>query len=220
MSRSWHWAQKRQSKWFRCGKDIIKNIFEIENGSSWQGLDSFLFKVICWTGIERRNYHKQKALLTKGEPWQQNQEILSSISFLSSALLSTSLTPFLYFETRIEKYNLPANFASYLFNWCQPLKGKTESSPAQNFPAQWVPSGTISILFPVHFFQIYLNFLNSSLVFVRPTISATPIHAVGHILWRTELTNSISTDQKDSQFLEAHYFLISSHDYFVILLHY
>lgn len=152
-----------------------------------------LFKVICWTGIERRN--KQKALLTKRESWQHKQkEILSSISFFSSPLLSTSLTPFLYFETRIEEYNLPGNFPSYLFNLCQPLKGKTESSPAQNFPVQWVPSGTISILFPVHFFQIYFNFLNLSLVLVRPPMSVTSIH----ILWRTELTNSISTDQKDS----------------------
>lgn len=38
--------KKSQSKGFRCGKDIIKNTFEIENGSSLRGLTTISLQIL------------------------------------------------------------------------------------------------------------------------------------------------------------------------------
>lgn len=51
MSKIIHGTQNCQSKWFRCAKDTIKNIFEMENGSSLRGLYHNFFTDLRWLGI-------------------------------------------------------------------------------------------------------------------------------------------------------------------------
>lgn len=54
--------KKRHSKWFRCGKDIIKNTFEIEYGSSLRGLTTISLQilVVSWFKLSAEQVQKKE----------------------------------------------------------------------------------------------------------------------------------------------------------------